>query len=84
MSPPLSNGNGNHFRLWLPLWMFLAIQAGTGIWWMATVSADVRALSRAVDQLYERQEVLSLQHQRLDREFARFEARYGRLPTTEE
>lgn len=73
--PNSSNGNGSYFRLLLPLWLFLAVQAGTGIWWMATISADVRALMRSQEDMIENHKVLDLQQQRLDREFARFEER---------
>lgn len=76
------NGNGNGgaaFRAWLPLYFFLAVQAGTGIWWMATISADVRSINREQARLDQRQEVLSLQFQKLDKEFAVFVAKGGSI-----
>jgi hypothetical protein len=83
MSEPFSrkesNGNGNTFRAWLPLYFFLAAQAGAGIWWMATISADVRSIIREQSRQDARQEVLSLQFQKLDKEFAVFVAQGGRI-----
>lgn len=83
MSEPFAkstNGNGAAlFRSWLPLYFFLALQAGTGIWWMATISADVRSINREQARLDQRQEVLALQLQKLDKEFAVFVAQGGRI-----
>lgn len=70
-----SNGNGSSFRYWLPLWLFMAAQLGGGIWWMATVSADVRALTREVGKLEIKHDVLDLKQQRMERDFVRFETR---------
>lgn len=74
-----ANGNGTAFRAWMPLYLFLAVQAGTGIWWMATISADVRSITRELSRMDTRQEVLSLQIQRLDKDFAVFVAKGGRI-----
>lgn len=80
MSEPFAkNGNGNTLRGWLPLYLFLAVQAGTGIWWMATVSADVRAIRHEQTRQDQRQEILALQLQKLDKEFAVFVAKGGSI-----
>ena len=60
----------NGFRQWLPLWLFLAAQTSAGIWWAATMNAKIdTALSRANEV-----DVLGLQFQKLDKEFAVFRA----------
>lgn len=77
--PRNGNGYGNAIRGWLPLYLFLTIQAGTGIWWMATVSADVRAIRHEQIRLDQRQEILALQLQKIDKDFAVFVAKGGRI-----
>lgn len=60
------NGNGNSvLKLWLPLWLFLLAQLGTGVWWAATVSSDVKYLSQEVKDVRQDYKILDLKVQRL-------------------
>ena len=38
--------NGNGLRKYMALWIFLVVQAGGGIWWMATLTNQIASMQR--------------------------------------
>ncbi len=77
MSDGGNGANGNGFRQWMPLWLFLAAQTAGGIWWAATINAKLdKAMEKAIE-VDGAQDLLRLQFQTLDKAFAVFEAKGG-------
>lgn len=53
----------------MPLVLFLVVQTGSGIWWAATSTSDVRYLQAENTKLWQEVGVLKLKNERLETNF---------------